>query len=58
MKTIFAIIGFTVCCLWGYHFYATSPIAQKTTHAAADTAWNVTAPYLNNAVNKTQSKTK
>jgi hypothetical protein len=58
MKTIFAVIGFSVVCLWGYHFYNSSPVAKKTTKVASDMAWNATAPYLNDAVNKATTKTK
>lgn len=58
MKTVFAIIGFGVCCLWGYHFYENSPMAKKTARLATDTAWNASAPYINDAVNKAQAKTK
>lgn len=58
MKTVFAIIGFSVCALWAFHFYNSSPVVKKTARVASDTAWNASAPYLNNVVNKTQAKTK
>ena len=58
MKSIFAVIGFVVCCLWAYHWYNVSPSAKHAVSSAADTTWNITSPYLNNAVNKAQSKTK
>ena len=53
MKTIFAIIGFIVCALWVYH-----NAGNKTLKAGVRTAWNISAPYINNAVNGAQDKAK
>jgi hypothetical protein len=58
LKTVFAVIGFTFCSLWAYHFYNSSPVAKKSVHVASDSAWNATSPYLNDAVNKAQAKSK
>ena len=49
MKTIFAVIGFSVCCLWAWHYAGNSVIKS-----AVNMVWNVSAPYLNDAVNKAQ----
>ncbi len=57
MKTVFAAIGCVVVCMWMYHFFG-NKVIKPVVSVAADTAWNATAPYLNNAVNKAQEKTK
>ncbi len=51
MKTIFAIIGFVVVCMWTWHFMG-DKLIKPAARSAANTAWNATAPYLNDAVNK------
>jgi len=49
MKTFFAIIGFGVVALWAWHF-----MGDKVIKPAANTAWQASAPYINDAVNKAQ----
>ena len=51
MKTIFAIIGFTVVAMWCVHF-----AGNKNMRAGVKTVWNICAPYINNAVNGIQDK--
>lgn len=51
MKTVFAIIGFAVVCLWVWHFMG-EKVIKPAVRVAADTAWNASAPYINDAVNK------
>lgn len=53
MKTIFAIIGFVVVGLWVYH-----ASNNKTVRSGAKTVWNLSAPYINNAVNKAHDSAK
>lgn len=47
MKTFFAVIGFAVVGVWTWHF-----MGNRVLKPAANTAWNMSAPYLNEAVNK------
>jgi hypothetical protein len=53
MKTIFATIGFIVVALWAYHF-----MGNKSVKPAIKTAWDISSPYINNAVNGMQDKAK
>lgn len=53
MKTIFAIIGFVVVCVYGYHF-----LNSKAAKPVANTMWKMSAPYLNQAVNKAAESAK
>ncbi len=43
----FAIIGIVMTACWVWHF-----AGNKVIKPAASSAWNVSAPYLNQAVNK------
>lgn len=53
MKSIFAIIGFVVCCMWGFHF-----LNSKAGKPIVKTAWDFSSPYINNAVNQAQNDAK
>lgn len=53
MKSIFAIIGFIVCCMWGFHF-----LNSKAGKPIVKTAWDFSSPYINNAVNQAQNDAK
>ena len=53
MKTIFATIGFIMCCVWGYNYFG-----NKSVKPAIKTAWDISSPYINNAVNDMQDKAK
>lgn len=53
MKTIFAIIGFVVMAMWGFHF-----VNSKSVKPMIKTAWNIGSPYLNQAIDKAQESTK
>ena len=53
MKTIFAIIGFTVTCMWGYHF-----LNSKAGKPFVKSVWDFSSPYINNAVNQAQQDAK
>jgi hypothetical protein len=51
MKSIFAFIGFVVVCFYGYHY-----LGNKAVKPAIKTAWDISSPYINNAVNGMQDK--
>ena len=53
MKTIFAIIGFTVVAMWCIHH-----AGNKNIRSGVKAVWNITSPYINNAVNGVHNSAK
>ncbi len=54
---IFTIIGVVVVCLWAWHFFGHSAKkmatkAEPVVTSAANSAWQATAPYLNEYAQK------
>ena len=50
---LFTIIGIVVVGMWVWHYAGNSIIKP-----AANTTWNASAPYLNQAVNSAHDKVK
>lgn len=50
---LFAFIGIVVVSLWVWHF-----AGDKVIKPAANTTWNASAPYLNDAVNSAHASVK